>query len=349
VDPRLFLERFPPPVLIDEIQYAPGLMPYLKMQIDEHRRPGAFWLTGSQQFEIMRGIADSLAGRVAIVDLLGFSQRESTGHGVGLPPFLPVADRVAERQGLLAAPGVAAMYDRIWMGSLPAVATGAVSDRNLFYSSYLQTYLLRDVRDLAQVGDQQTFLRFLRAAAARTGQLLNVADLARDTDVSPGTARTWLSILEASFQVFLLRPYLSNVTQRLVKTPKLLFLDTGLASYLTEWSTAATLQAGAMAGPMLETFAIVDVLKSWWFNGLRPAVYFYRDRDGREIDLLIELDGVLYPIEVKKAATPRGDWLSPFAALDRLPLPRGHGAVLYLGKTVVPLGRQVDCVPVGLV
>ncbi|RIL11944.1 ATPase [bacterium] len=350
-DPRLFLDRYAPPVLIDEIQYAPELLPYIKMRIDDTRRPGDFWLTGSQQFAMMRGISETLAGRVAIVNLLGFSQREAAGRGLALPPFLPTLAGIHEREQALAgtAEGADATYERIWRGSLPEVVARDDVDRDLFYGSYVQTYLQRDVRDLSQVGNEQAFLRFLRACAARTAQLLNLSDLARDVDVSHGTAKAWLSILEASFQVLVLRPYHSNVTQRLVKTPKLYFLDTGLASYLTEWSTPATLAAGAMAGPMLETHAVVEVLKSWWHVGRQPRLYFYRDRDGREIDLLIEQDGLLHPIEVKRAATPRPDWSKAFAVLDALAPARGHGAVLCLAPTVTPIDRQATAVPVGLV
>lgn len=348
-DPRLFLDRFAPPVLIDEVQYAPELLPYIKMRIDAARRPGDFWLTGSQQFAMMRGISETLAGRVAIVNLLGFSQREARGLGLGLPPFLPTIDGIHERERALTAEAPDALYARIWRGSLPElVARGAV-DRDLFYSSYMQTYLQRDVSDLSQVGDQRAFLRFLRACAARTAQLLNLSDLARDVDVSHGTAKAWLSILEASFQIVLLRPYHSNLTQRLVKTPKLYFLDTGLASYLTEWSTPATLSAGAMAGPMLETFAVVEVLKSWWHVGKQPRLYFYRDRDGREIDIVVEQDGMLYPIEIKRAATPKPEWSRAFEALDAFPPPRGHGAVLCLVPDTLPIDRMATAVPVGLV
>ncbi len=348
-DPRLFLDRFPAPVLIDEIQYAPEILPYIKMRIDASRRPGDFWLTGSQQFAMMRGITETLAGRVAIINLLGFSQREATGQGVALPPFLPTVEDVQDRERVITAADEHEIYRRIWRGSLPELVAGAVVNRDLFYSSYLQTYLERDVRQLTQVGDLQAFLRFLRACAARTGQLLNLADLARDVDISHGTAKAWLSILEASFQVLPLRPYHGNLTQRLVKAPKLYFLDTGLASYLTEWSTSETLSAGAMAGPILETYAVAEVLKGWWHAAREPRLYFYRDRDGREIDLLIEQDGTLYPIEVKRAATPRRQWTQPFAVLDRLPVARGHGAALCLVSRVTPLDRGADAVPVGLV
>lgn len=347
-DPRLLLERFPAPLLIDEIQYAPQLLPFIKMQVDADRRPGAFWLTGSQQFTMMRGVSESLAGRVAILNLLGLSQREAAGQGVDLPPFLPTPERIAERERRLTALDPTALFERIWRGGLPPMVTDPALDRDLFYASYLQTYLQRDLRDLARVGDLSAFLRFLRACAARSGQLLNLADLARDVDISHGTAKAWLSILEAGFQVLLLPPYHSNRTQRLVKAPKLYFLDTGLGSYLTEWSSAATLGAGAMAGPILETHALVELLKGWWYQGRQPRLFFYRDRDGREIDLLIEQDGILHPVEVKRAATPRRDWLRPFSALDTLEAPRGAGAVLCLCPAPVPLDGLTMAVPIGL-
>jgi len=335
-DPALFLQRFTPPLLIDEVQYAPGLLSHIKMAVDQSKQPGAFWLTGSQQFHLMQGVSETLAGRVAIINLLGFSRREAEGQGIDRPPFLPGRDAPPESTSA----GIQEVFERIWLGSFPALVTGQVSDRDLFYSSYVQTYLQRDVRDLAQVGNQQAFVRFLRACAARTGQLLNLSNLARDVDVSVPTARNWLSILEASFQVFLLRPYYNNVTKRLVKTPKLYFLDTGLCAYLTEWSSPETLAAGAMSGAIFETHVVVEILKSWWHQMRSPRLYFYRDRDGREVDLLFAQDGTLFPIEIKLGASPKSSWVRAFRAIDRFPEKRGEGAVVSLVKQSVPLSRQ---------
>ena len=233
-DPALFMQRFPPPVLIDEIQYAPELLPYIKMAADGASQPGLFWLTGSQQFHLMQGVSESLAGRVAVLHLLGLSRRELIGQGLDAPPFLPTPDEIARRSAQGPRLTLQEFYRRIWRGALPAIALNDSVDRDLFYSSYVQTYLQRDVRALARVGDELAFLRFLRAAAARTGQLLNLADLARDADVAPNTAKSWLSILQTSAIIYLLEPYHSNLSQRLVKAPKLYFLDTGLATYLTE-------------------------------------------------------------------------------------------------------------------
>lgn len=348
-DPALFLQRFAPPVLIDEIQYAPELLPHIKMAVDRVRRPGMFWLTGSQPFHLMKGVSESLAGRVAVVQMLGFSRREALARGgEAMPPFLPVPE-VLESLHTSAEPlDVAALYAMIWRGSFPAIVTNAQMDRDLFYASYLQTYVQRDVRDLARVGDEMAFLRFLRAAAARTGQMLNMADLARDADVAPNTAKNWLSILEASGLVYLLQPWHTNLTKRLVKTPKLYFLDTGLCAYLTQWSSPGTLEAGAMSGAIFETWVVTELLKSYWHNGKQAPFYYFRNKDQREVDVLIERDGVLYPVECKKSASPSRDALAGVSALERLGVPVGPGAVICMVPSLLPLSRKVTAIPVGV-
>lgn len=347
-DPALFLDRFPPPLLIDEIQYAPNLLPAIKRSADGSRRTGRFWLTGSQQFRLMKGVTESLAGRVAILNLLGFSVREREKRDAPKEPFLPVRERIDERAASAAATTMRGVFREIWRGSFPALLAGPARDRDLFYGSYLQTYLLRDVRDLAQVGDQEAFLRFLRACAARTGQILNCAALARDVDVSVKTAQHWLSILTASFQVALLPSYHTNVTKRLVKAPKLYFLDTGLAAYLTEWSSPETLAAGAMSGAMFETHVFTEVLKSWWHRMRTPQLYYYRDRDGREIDLLFVQDRKLHPLETKLGATPKTEWIRHFPVLSALKTPVGGGGVVCLCRERLPLSSAAEAIPAGL-
>jgi uncharacterized protein len=346
-DPALFLQRYPSPVLVDEVQYAPGLLSYVKMLVDRDHRPGAFWLTGSQRFHLMHGVSETLAGRVAVVQLLGFSAREATQRPSDLPPFLPDPTLLRLRAASPLDGGSGALFERIWRGSLPQIARGAVRDWDLFWSSYVQTYVQRDVRDLAQVGSQETFFTFVRATAARTGALLNHQDLARDVGVSPNTCRSWLSILEAGGLVFLLRPWSSNVTGRLVRTPKLYFLDTGLCAWLAGWRPPAALEGGAMAGAFLETWVVGEILRSWWHQLRTPALYFYRDRDGREIDLVFEQDGRLWPVEIKASATPRADWTRFFRALDRFPQGRAHGAVVCLHPSDLPLDDRVTAFPAG--
>lgn len=253
-----------------------------------------------------------------------------------------------QREASAAGSDLKSVYHDIWLGAFPSLTAGPVRNRDLFYSSYLQTYLQRDVKDLAQVGNDMAFVRFLRACAARTGQLLNLTAVARDADVAVNTAKNWLSILQASFQIFLLQPYFANTTKRLVKSPKLYFLDTGLAAYLTEWSSPETLEAGAMSGAILETYVLTELIKSWWHRGKMPQIYYYRDRDGQEVDFLFSQDQTVYPVEVKKTASPKREMAQPFTVLGRLKQPIGQGAVVCLCPQIVPLTSNIDAVPVGV-
>ena len=344
-DPALFMRRFPAPVLIDEIQYAPSLLPHIKMAVDRDRKGGAYWLTGSQSFHLMRGVSESLAGRVGVVRLLGLSRREMMGQGLASGPFLPAASDLDERLKSGGTLSLSDLYRLIWRGAFPALALDPDMDRGLFMDSYVQTYLQRDVRDLARVGDEMAFLRFVRAAAARTGQMLNLAELARDADVAPNTAKTWLSILDVSGLVYLLEPYITNVTKRLVRTPKLYFLDTGLCAYLTEWSSPETLQAGAMSGAILETWVVAELLKSYWHAGRQAPFYYYRDKDRKEVDLLIVRDGTIYPLEIKKTASPTRETARHFEALKRLNMQTGAGGVICLVEQLLPLSSSVHAIP----
>lgn len=348
-DPALFLQRFTPPLLIDEIQYAPELLPYIKMEVDRRREPGLFWLTGSQQFHLMKGVSESLAGRVGVVQLLGLSHRERQGQGSKSLPFLPEAKAIRQRTATESPLSLKELYRLIWRGAFPALALNPEMDRDLFYSSYVQTYLQRDVRDLARVGDEMAFLRFVRAAAARTGQLLNMAEFARDADIAPNTAKNWLSILQASGMIYLLEPYHNNVTKRLVKTPKLYFLDTGLCAWLTEWTSPETLEAGAMSGAILETWILGEILKSWWHNGRRAPFFFYRDKDQQEIDLLIVQDATIHPLEFKKTASPGRDAIRHFQTLERLKLPVGPGGVICLCQQSIPLTDSYFTIPINAI
>jgi predicted AAA+ superfamily ATPase len=344
-DPALFMQRFAPPVLIDEIQYATELLPYIKMAADRTGEPGLFWLTGSQQFHLMKGVSESLAGRVAVLHLLGLSRRELLGQGLDASPFVPTPQEIARRTAQAQRLALKELYRLIWRGTLPAIALNDAADRDLFYSSYVQTYLQRDVRDLARVGDELAFLRFLRAAAARTGQILNLAELARDADVAPNTAKNWLSILQAAATIHLLEPYHTNVTQPLIKAPKLYFLDAGLAAYLTEWASPETLEAGAMSGAILETWIVAELLKSYWHAGRRPPFNYYRDKDLRDIDLLLVQDGIVYPLEIKKTASPGREDVRHFGALERLGLRVGPGGLICLAEQALPLTATAQSIP----
>lgn len=345
-DPALFMQKYSPPVLIDEVQYASGLLPYIKMAVDREKQKGMFWLTGSQQFHMMKGVSESLAGRVGVLNLLGFSRREVSGSGLEVGPFVPEPEKIRKRLKSSSLLDLYSLYRLIWRGSYPSIAGSEQFNWHIFYDSYLQTYLQRDIRDLARVGSKTSFIRFLKATAARTGQMLNLTDLARDADVAVNTAKSWLSILQASGIVFLLEPYFSNATKRLVKTSKLNFLDTGLCSYLTEWTSPETLEAGAMSGPILETWIFYELLKSFLHNGLRAPFYYYRDKDLKEIDLLIIKDSTIYRLEFKKTASPSRRLVSKFEVLKKFGMPIGPGGLICLVQDTIPLTEQHQAIPV---
>ena len=342
-DPALFLQAYPPPVVIDEIQYAPQLLPLIKMAIDRNGNAcGGFWFTGSQQFHLMRDIGESLAGRIGIIDLGGISQGEELGR-TSDEAFL-VPDTIDTQASFETLPTI---YARIHRGSFPALVSGRARNRETFFRSYVRTYLERDIHDLTRITDEMRFLVFLKATAARTGQLLNISELARDTGIATTTARDWLGVLGASGLVYLLRPYSRNVTSRIVKTPKLYFTDTGLCSYLAGWSSPEALANGAMGGAMLETFVVGELLKRCWNRGMEVRLWFYRDKAGAEIDILIEHNGILDPIEVKKTASPTKGDIRAFAKVQSLGLPIGKGTVLCLAEQARPLTNDVSIIPIG--
>lgn len=345
-DPALFLQTHQTPLLVDEVQYAPELFPYIKIHADKFGRSGDFWFTGSQKFQIMRGVTESLAGRVAIIDLLGLSNREVEGTSSCETPFLPTGEWLATARATAVHSPLPRVFEKIWRGSFPKLIADPETPWDIFYRSYMQTYVERDVRDVLSVKDDIAFYNFVRATAARTAQELNFTSLARDVGIDVKTAKSWLSVLRASGLVALVEPYHSNVTKRIVKTSKLYFLDTGLCAHLTGWSTPATIEAGAMNGAIFETYVFCEILKSYWHNGAYPSIYHYRDSDQREIDLLIERDGTLYPIEIKKTATPSHDATKHFAVLDKLKTNIGPGAVICLRETDIPLSRTVTAIPV---
>lgn len=347
-DPHLFVKTYKPPVTIDEIQYAPSLLSAIKIQVDmTQQKPGMYWLTGSQKFNLMHGVHESLAGRVAVLDLLGLSQREINGHKSSLP-FLPTAQWLV-KAGKTVPPSrnnLKNIYKKIWQGSFPKVVTMSSNHRNLYYRSYIKTYIQRDVRDMTGVSDELSFYHFITAVAARTGQLLNYSDLARDVAIDNKTAKSWLSVLQASGLVYLLYPWHSNINKRIIKTPKLYFLDTGLASYLCKWTDSQSLSVGAMSGSLLETWVMAELLKSYLHAGLEPYFYYYRDTDQREVDLLIETASQFYPVEIKKSATPSPGIIKHFPLLKKRGKTTGKGAVLCLTNTAFPLSKTVTAIPI---
>ena len=343
-DPALFLQTFQPPVLIDEVQYAPELFPHIKILVDRQKENGMFWLTGSQPFQLMKNVSESLAGRVGILELQGLSQAEKNHRSVGA--FLP--DNLLKHQNTenLKQYDINELYEDIWKGSYPARHANPKLDNSLFYASYLKTYIERDIRSLSQIADERSFLIFLKVAAARTGQLLNYADMAKDVQVSESTIKAWISLLMTSGLIFLLHPYHNNLTKRAIKTPKLYFYDTGLCSYLSGWTSAETLSIGAMSGAILETYIISEIIKSYMYSNTSAQFYFYRNKEKNEIDLLIERDNTFYPIEIKRTASPKESDVKSFALLDKHGLKRGKGAIVCLYEHLLPLNREVQIVPI---
>ncbi|OFW81025.1 MAG: ATPase [Alphaproteobacteria bacterium RIFCSPLOWO2_01_FULL_40_26] len=345
-DPALFIKTYKPPVIIDEIQYAPQLFSYIKIAVDREKKKGMFWLTGSQKFHLMKGITETLAGRVAILDLLGLSQAEIDDRKTN-KPFIPTASWIKQaKKNPKKQPEE--IYRQIWQGSFPFVNVDkSEKTRQRFYSSYVQTYLQRDVRDILKISDETAFYNFLSAIASRTGQLLNYNDLARDVGIDNKTVKSWLSVLETSGLVYVLNSYHSNLSKRLVKAPKIYFLDSGLCSYLTRWTSVESLQSGAMSGAILETHIFTEILKSYWNAGMEANFYYYRDADQKEIDLIIEADNTLYPIEFKKTATPSPNLVANFSSLKKFNKKIGHGMVICFVEEAIPLSREVTAIPIG--
>ncbi|MDR1870149.1 MAG: ATP-binding protein [Treponema sp.] len=347
-DPVMFFQTYKPPLLIDEVQYAPGLFTGIKRLIDKGAVPGDFWMTGSQLFKMMKGVQESLAGRLALFHLSPLSQQEIFPNfepGVFKPDYQLLLSR-QEKTAPLAAVDI---YERIFRGSMPALISGKFSDRDLYYSSYVKTYLERDIRDIASGIDFLKFTDFIRAAAARTAQLINYKHIADDAGINQETAKSWLQLLETLGIIFFVRPYHHNTLKRMIKTPKLYFYDTGFAVFLTKWNSPETLMNGAMNGAFLENYVTSEIIKGCENSGKEAALYFYRDKDSKEIDLLLESDGMLEPVEIKKTASPSKGMISSFAVLERPPLRRGTGALICLAEHLGAFDSENLIVPVGLV
>ena len=346
-DPELFLQLHKPPILIDEVQYAPELFPYIKIIVDKEQKKGDFWLTGSQVFSLMRGVQESLAGRVALLSLSSLSQAEAYG-GEEEMFTLDTESLLSRKKGRKLA-DAEEIFKRIFKGSMPAIVSGDITSTGIFYNSYLSTYIERDVKSLSDAIDSLKFLRFITALAARCSQMLNVSELARDAELNQKQVKDWLGILEALGILFYLYPYSNNLLKRLVRTPKVYFYDTGLVAYLTKWSSPETLASGAMSGAILENYVVSEIRKSYLNNGKEAFIYYYRDKDSKEIDLILEQDGELHPIEIKKSANPAAEILRVFPVLDKSSLKRGNGAVICLKTDLSAFNKENYIVPVWMI
>ena len=325
-DPELFLQLHKPPILIDE---------------------GDFWLTGSQVFSLMRGVQESLAGRVALLSLSSLSQAEAYG-GEEEMFTLDTESLLSRKKGRKLA-DAEEIFKRIFKGSMPAIVSGDITSTGIFYNSYLSTYIERDVKSLSDAIDSLKFLRFITALAARCSQMLNISELARDAELNQKQVKDWLGILETLGILFYLYPYSNNLLKRLVKTPKVYFYDTGLVAYLTKWSSSETLASGAMSGAILENYVVSEIRKTYLNQGKEAFMYYYRDKDAKEIDLVLEQDGELHPIEIKKSANPASEILRVFPVLDKSSLKRGNGAVICLKTDLSAFNKENYIVPVWMI
>lgn len=347
-DPKMFFQLYQPTLLIDEVQYAPELFPYIKIMVDERHQPGDFWLTGSQLFKMMKGVQESLAGRVALLHLSPLSQSEIMKRPPE-PPFSLELPLLSERQNGRQMLNTPEVFQRIHQGGMPALVTGTYSNASIFYSSYIDTYMERDVRRLSNDIDSLKFLRFLRSVAARTSQQVNYKGIADDAEIDQTTAKNWLHVLEALGIIFLLEPYSNNVLKRTVSTPKLYFYDSGIVCYLTRWSSPETAMEGAMSGALLENYTVAEIIKTYQNAGQEPFLYYYRDKDAREIDLILERDGKLFPIEIKKMASPPKKLTKVFDLIDKSPLQRGTGAILCMADQLGAFDQNNLIVPISLI
>ena len=298
-DPLNFLNQYKPPLIIDEIQYLPELLSYIKTKIDSNRKPGQWLFTGSQNF-ILMNISQSLAGRIATLTLLPFSISELVDNAQGTKDFINWSkDKQLNKQ----ANNKISLSESILRGFYPEIATNKKVDRKLWCSSYITTYLERDIRSLTNIGDLSQFERFLMACAIRTGQILNISEIARDIGISVPTAKRWLSLLETGQQIYLLYPYYKNIGKRIMKSPKIYFCDTAICSYLLGIHNSETLLGSPYFGNLFETMIVIDFLKRFLHFGDKPSMYYFRTRDGLEVDLVIEIAGYLYLYEIKSSMT----------------------------------------------
>ena len=343
-DPKLFLQLHKPPVFIDEVQYAPELFPYIKIYVDEHQQAGDFWLTGSQIFKLMDGVQESLAGRVCLLHMSPLSQAEACG--CTSEPFTVDFERLLMRSKSVAPASIQEIFERIWRGGMPAIVSGVKKEQAAVYSSYISTYIDRDVKEIADRVDSFKFLNFVTVVAALTSQMVNYKTIADAVEISVPTVKNWLNILERLGIIFYLHPYSNNLLKRMVTKPKLYFYDSGLVAYLTKWTDSETLMNGAMSGAILENFVVSEIVKSYQNAGLEPFVYYYRDKDNKEIDIVLERNGTLYPLEVKKTMMPDKRWTNVFGLLDKTSLKRGTGGILCLSDKFTAFDRDNLIIPV---
>ena len=357
-DPELFLRTYEMPLIIDEFQYAPNLLSYIKIIVDKKRLEnlknnrvkcnGLFYLTGSQAFETMENVTESLAGRIAVLDMNGLTNREL--ENIEDEAFVPDLEILKNKKSTEVLSTIQ-VFDKIIKGSYPEIYKNEELDRNEYFETYIRTYIERDIRQLINVQDEIKFLKFISNVAVRTGQELNLSDICNGIGITSVTAEKWLSILKNTGIVYLLQPYSNNNVARIVKKPKVYFMDTGLACYLAGYMDSKTLEKSAYNGAIFETYVISEIIKSYINNGLdaKKYLYYYRDNNGKEIDLLIIKNNVVYPIEIKKSANPGKEAIKNFSVVKKFGLEVGTGGVICMKSEIFPIDRENNYIPIELI
>ncbi|MDR2267738.1 MAG: ATP-binding protein [Christensenellaceae bacterium] len=347
-DPVMFFQRYKPPILIDEIQKAPRLFNRIKVLCDNSELKGQFWMTGSQKFSMMKNVNESLAGRIGIMELHSLSRSELCGYRF-VEPLTFDMEFLLKREQQTSPTEINEVFAHIWRGGMPAVQAASCDERKMYFESYINSYLMRDVMEIGRVEDTVKFRKFLAACAALTAQQLNLAHIASIVEIAQATASNWLKLLESLNIIYLLQPYSSNLLKRLCKTPKLYFWDTGLCAYLTKWSSPEVLMSGAASGAFFETFVVTELLRSYEYSSIVPNISYFRDSNTKEIDLFVQTEQSIHPLEIKLSAMPNKREVKKFEIIDKVGLLRGSGGIICMCETTLPI-NNIDClIPVRLI
>lgn len=346
-DPVLFFQTYKPPIIIDEVQKAPQLFEQIKIMCDESEETGLFWLTGSQQYHMMKNVRETLAGRVGILQLYSLSKSEI--EGINFPNELDFSlTSLLERQKYVKKNDIVDVFETIWRGGMPQVLSADAEQRQEYYESYVETYLMRDVTEAGGITDTVKFRKFMNACAALVGEQVNYKTLAEAADISQPTAKEWVQILQGLGIVYLLQPYANNELKRLSKTPKLYFCDTGLCAYLSMWLTRDTLMNGAANGHYFENYVVMELLKYFSYAKTKANLTYYRDSNAKEIDVFVEENNRIHPLEIKKSANPDRREIKKYELIDKAMLERGCGGIICMCEEVIPIDEKNCFIPCNL-
>lgn len=346
-DPVLFFQTYKPPIIIDEIQKAPELFEQIKIMCDESEERGLFWMTGSQQYNMMKNIRETLAGRIGILELYSLSKSET--EELFFPNELDFSlDCLLARKPLVKKNDIVDVFDYIWRGGMPDAVRADAEQRQEYFNSYIETYLMRDVSEEGGITDSIRFRKFMNACAALTAQQVNYKTLADVAEISQPTAKEWLRLLQGLGIVYLLQPYANNELKRLTKTPKLYFCDTGLCAYLSMWLTRDTLMNGAASGHYFENYVVIGLLKNYAYASSKAYLTYYRDSNAKEIDVFVEENGVIHPLEIKKSANPDRREIKKYEVLDKVKVQRGCGGIICMCEEVIPIDDRNCFIPCNL-